>query len=136
MDKFFDLFLKENAKYSLFDKFLQRQGDTNITVDDWVHNGNGRQHNIIETLLKRTVYYTHPVNVPMAPPTASTRREQSLKQYYNTNNKKKLHGICIESKTYVDNVPMADSFYSTERMMIITSSDSISIKVDYGLNFF
>jgi VAD1 Analog of StAR-related lipid transfer domain len=130
IDSFFDLFLKKNAKYSLYDKFLQSQGDTNMNVQDWA-NYNRLYSNSDESLWTRTVRYLHPLKVPLAPSWASARREQTMRHYGIQN------GVIIESKTFVEDVPLADCFYSAERITILPGSvpNSISIIVDFGVTF-
>jgi hypothetical protein len=53
----------------------------------------------------------HPVNVPMAPPKAGARKEQTYCRYGD-------YGLVIETRTYVRDVPMTDCFYVVDRILV------------------
>ena len=64
----------------------------------------------------RTIHYTHPVNAPMAPPTAKARKQQFF-------NKVGDVGLCVETCTIVEEVPMADCFVVEDRLWVHESED-------------
>jgi len=59
----------------------------------------------------RVVKYIHPVNAPMAPPEAKARKEQTYHRYGDL-------GFVVETKTFVDDVPMTDCFYAKDRLIV------------------
>ena len=66
--------------------------------------------------LSRTIHYTHPVNAPMAPPTAKARKQQILHKFSNA-------GLCLETCTIVEEVPMADCFVVEDRLWVHGAKD-------------
>ena len=66
--------------------------------------------------LSRTIHYTHPVNAPMAPPTAKARKQQILHKFGN-------FGLCLETCTIVEEVPMADCFVVEDRLWVHGAKD-------------
>ena len=49
--------------------------------------------------LRRVVSYVHPVNAPMAPPSAAASKTQRFRRWGE-------HGMCIETRTEVKDVPI------------------------------
>jgi hypothetical protein len=64
----------------------------------------------------RTIHYTHPVNVPMAPPTAKARKQQQFYKFGNA-------GLWLETCTVVEDVPMTDCFVVEDRLWLHGAKD-------------
>lgn len=66
----------------------------------------------------------------MAPPTAAARKEQVLQKFGNV-------GLCLETSTFVENVPMADCFVVRDRLWVNENSKeggcivSITFQIDF-----
>jgi hypothetical protein len=79
----------------------------------------------------RTIQYTHPVNVPMAPPTAKARKQQVLHKFGDA-------GLCLETCTVVEAVPMADCFVVEDRVWVHGAKDGsegCSVSVSFQIRF-
>ena len=87
---------------------MEEAGDSDITVSAWTLKGDD---------YTRTIEYSHPVNVPLAPPRARARKEQRYRRYGD-------RGISIETDTYVDDVPMTDCFYVTDRLLVASNGNN------------
>jgi hypothetical protein len=122
LDTFFDMFLCDGAKYSIT-KFLEGRGDSNLTTSVWKDGHDCGSYS-------RKIHYTHPVNAPLAPPQAGDRKDQSYRRYGD-------HGLRIETKTHVDDVPMADCFYVADRVLVEPSQDgdSVSVTMEFSITF-
>jgi hypothetical protein len=119
MHKFYDLFIADGAPHSIA-KFLEGRGDSNLTVSDWARDASK------ET---RVIHYKHPVNAPLAPPVAGARKEQAFRRYGD-------YGLCLETRTIVDDVPMADCFYVSDRVRVAPKGkDSVSVTVEFDITF-
>jgi hypothetical protein len=113
LDRFEDLFLRDDAPYSLGD-FLAARGDSDVQSSKW---DNDDENNKVE----RVVRYLHPVNVPMAPPQARARKEQRLVRRRRPSwpgDDDASTSIIVETKTIVDDVPMTDCFYVLDRLTV------------------
>ena len=64
----------------------------------------------------RVIQYTHPVNAPMAPPTAKAKKQMRLHKFGNV-------GLCLETCTIVEEVPMADCFVVNDRLWVSEAED-------------
>ncbi len=64
----------------------------------------------------RSIHYTHPVNVPMAPPTAKAIKQQQFYKFGNA-------GLWLETCTIVEDVPMTDCFVVEDRLWVHGASD-------------
>jgi VAD1 Analog of StAR-related lipid transfer domain len=113
LDQFVDLFVKNQADYSIA-KYLQGRGDSELQETEWttttstIDDGDSNINTANQT---RMVHYMHPVNVPMAPPQAGARKEQAFCRYGD-------YGLVIETRTYVRDVPMTDCFYVVDRIRV------------------
>ncbi len=79
----------------------------------------------------RTIQYTHPVNAPMAPPTAKARKQQVLHKFGDA-------GLCVETCTVVEEVPMADCFVVEDRVWVHGAKDGsegCSVSVTFQIRF-
>eukprot|EP00548_Thalassiothrix_antarctica_P017602 CAMPEP_0194189362 /NCGR_PEP_ID=MMETSP0154-20130528/58619_1 /TAXON_ID=1049557 /ORGANISM="Thalassiothrix antarctica, Strain L6-D1" /LENGTH=270 /DNA_ID=CAMNT_0038910473 /DNA_START=1 /DNA_END=810 /DNA_ORIENTATION=- len=104
---FYDLFLKNDAPYSIGNFMETSIGDSNIKTSLWqkiTQLGSKEE-------TTRTMEYSHPINAPLAPPSARSRKEQTLIKF-------STYGIILETETYVDDVPMVDCFYVKDRIVV------------------
>ncbi len=65
----------------------------------------------------RKIHYTHPITAPLAPPMAKALKKQSLHKFGNV-------GLCLETCTEVEDVPMADCFVVEDRLWVHASEDN------------
>mmetsp|Transcript_58663 Transcript_58663/g.143467 ORF Transcript_58663/g.143467 Transcript_58663/m.143467 type:complete len:683 (+) Transcript_58663:179-2227(+) len=117
MEQFVSYFVNDDAPHSI-PNYMKQNGDDEVTVTSWIKDDGlkSSSETTDELIAKsvfppndssnktRTIEYIHPVNAPMAPPTAGARKEQKLKRFGD-------HGLIIETKTFVSDVPMTDCFY-------------------------
>lgn len=120
MDKFLELFVADGAPYSVA-KFLESRGDSDLDVSKWKKSSQNKESRVIQ--------YKHPVNAPLAPPLAGARKEQSYKRYGD-------YGLCLETKTIVDDVPMADCFYVADRVCVVPkATDAVTVTMEFDITF-
>ena len=120
MDKFLELFVLDKAPCSVA-KFLESRGDSELDVSEWKKTDNDKKN--------RVIHYKHPVNAPLAPPMAGARKEQSYRRYGD-------HGLCLETKTIVDDVPMADCFYVADRVRVTPAgADAVTVTMEFDITF-
>eukprot|EP00804_Cyclotella_cryptica_P023991 CCRYP_010081-RA/>CCRYP_010081-RA protein AED:0.28 eAED:0.28 QI:381/1/1/1/1/1/2/66/585 len=108
VQEFYDLVLKDDAPNS-FGKFMTNIGDMNVETTFW-EPGSGQS-------TSRSIHYIHPVNVPMAPPTAKAFKTQNLYKFG-------TFGLCLESSTIVEDVPMTDCFVVDDRLWVRKDSET------------
>jgi VAD1 Analog of StAR-related lipid transfer domain len=123
LDKIFDKFLQDDADCSLA-RFLESRGDSNLRESRWKASevrSSGEY--------TRVVHYTHPVNAPLAPPMANARKEQRYRRYANL-------GLCLWTKTIVDDVPMTDCFFVADRLLFtVLDQDRVSVRMEFDITF-
>mmetsp|Transcript_29711 Transcript_29711/g.45958 ORF Transcript_29711/g.45958 Transcript_29711/m.45958 type:complete len:633 (-) Transcript_29711:152-2050(-) len=124
VDDFYKQVLDDNADHSI-DKFMRDIGELEVVSTSWqpsVPTPNAPAN--------RGIKYIHPINAPMAPPTAAARKEQVLQKFGNV-------GLCLETSTFVENVPMADCFVVRDRLWVNENSEdggcivSITFQIDF-----
>jgi hypothetical protein len=121
LDRFFELFLGDDADHSIA-RFLEGRGDTSLQTARW---------EVKDGVNSRVVNYTHPVNVPLAPPEAAARKEQTYRRYGD-------YGLVLETKTYVKDLPLTDCFYVTDRIVVEARNgkkEEVSVVIEFGLTF-
>ena len=122
MDKFYELFIANEAPYSMAN-FLESRGDLEMEVSEWDTTKQAKDPD------KRMMHYKHPVNAPLAPPMAGARKEQSFRRYDD-------HGMCLETKTFVDDVPMADCFYVADRIRVAPKGKgAVKVTMEFDITF-
>ena len=105
VNDFYNHVLDDNAPHSI-DKFMRDIGELEVESTSW------QPSNPTSTdPANRSIVYIHPINAPMAPPTAAARKEQTLHKFGNT-------GLCLETSTFVEDVPMADCFIVRDRLWV------------------
>lgn len=107
LTEFFDTFFADDAPCP-YSTFMESSGDTILNGTPWKKDEND--------VFVRTIEYTHPVNAPLAPPEARARKEQRYRRYGTA-------GLSIETDTYVEDVPMADCFYVTDKLLVEPNED-------------
>lgn len=125
VDDFYKHVLDDNAQHSI-EKFMLDIGELSVEATSWQPsntNSTDPTH--------RTIKYIHPINAPMAPPTAGARKEQTLHKFGTI-------GLCLETSTYVEDVPMADCFIVRDRLWVSKNPEeengcivSITFQIDF-----
>ena len=100
---------------------MKESGDEDIQCSEWKAAEDGVSK-------CRNIEYTHPVNAPMAPPMARARKEQAYRQYGE-------HGLVLETKTFVSDVPMTDCFYVADIIRVEPIGDKVSISMHFDIRF-
>lgn len=120
LDDFFEKFVANDAPFP-YRTYMESSGDTVLEVTNWQKDENDIYSRIIE--------YNHPVNAPLAPPEARARKEQRYRFYGKS-------GLSIETDTYVEDVPMADCFYVTDRLLVEPNDDgAVIILAEFDIRF-
>lgn len=120
MEKFIELFIADGAPFSV-GNFLESRGDSGLEDSAWEGVAGGKQ--------TRVIHYKHPVNAPLAPPLAGARKEQTFRRYGDL-------GLCLETKTIVDDVPMADCFYVADRILVTPKGqDMVTVASHFNITF-
>lgn len=134
LDTFWDLFVADNGQFSLV-QFLEGKGDTDLKSTNWAPSDESYMEDSSSNRFKRkrVVQYMHPVNVPLAPPQARARKEQTVTRFGDS-------GIVVETNTYVDDVPMADCFFVADRIRVephatTDGSNDVKITMEFGITF-
>jgi VAD1 Analog of StAR-related lipid transfer domain len=131
LERFFDLFVSDNAKCAL-GRFLESRGDFEVQSTLWEDGDTSdTDQNTMVPRQKRVVRYMHPVNAPLAPPQARARKEQVVYKFGSS-------GILIETQTFVDDVPMTDCFYVADRIRIEpfgAGATDVSLTMEFGITF-
>lgn len=120
MDRFYELFVVDDAPYSLA-TYMEGRGDREMISAPW----EGK----VENAQSRTVTFVHPVSVPMAPAQAAARKEQVLRRFGSD-------GMILETRTHVTDVPMTDCFYVADRMIVKTLpgvSSQVTVTSEFGI---
>jgi hypothetical protein len=103
LDDFLDKFIGTDALFP-YSTYMQSSGDDVLQVTEWKRD---EQHGVYSRMLE----YNHPVNAPLAPPMAKARKEQRYRRFGEM-------GLSIETDTFVQDVPMADCFFVTDRVLV------------------
>lgn len=115
VNEFFSLFLSDDAPHSL-GHYHERVGDTNVKTTVW-HNK------------KRKIVYSHPISLPGAPPTGEATKFQTIRTFGD-------HGLCIDTETRITNIPFADCFYVSDRLIITRNGcNKTLLTIKFGLTF-
>lgn len=112
INQFYDLFFIDDAPHS-FGNFMEECGDMEVLTSQWKKEDDN---------LSRTIEYSHPINAPLAPPKARARKEQRMRRFGD-------RGISLETDTYVDDVPMTDCFYVSDRILVSANEDGKTVTV-------
>jgi len=136
--------LRDDAGFSWSRYMTEIVGDLDVEATEWAvvaaatgENFEERDNNDDDAAwtigaLSRTIRYTHPVNAPMAPPTARARKEQILRRYGNQ------RGLVLETKTFVEGIPKTDCFYVRDILKVepsITHEDRLVVNLRFEVIF-
>jgi len=106
VEEFSRLVIKDDATHSI-GKFMCDIGELKVDSSPWQPS----QTRVASEASMRTIHYTHPVNAPMAPPQAKARKQQMIHKFGDV-------GLCLETCTLVEEVPMADCFVVNDRLWV------------------
>jgi VAD1 Analog of StAR-related lipid transfer domain len=123
LDRFVDTFVNDDSPHSIVE-FMRENGEMDIHASEWKDDDAGLARS-------RTVEYTHPVDVPMAPPTARARKEQTCRKYGD-------HGLIFETRTFVSDVPMTDCFYVADAVVVEARREGknvVSLNMHFDIRF-
>ncbi|KAL7549637.1 hypothetical protein ACHAWF_012907 [Thalassiosira exigua] len=126
VDEFYHYVLEDNATHSI-GKFMKDIGELDVSLTPWEPSSTPSP----KEPTKRTIQYTHPVNAPMAPPTAKARKQQVLYKFGSI-------GVCLETCTLVEEVPMADCFVVDDRLWVNEAEDGTggcTVAVTFQIRF-
>ncbi len=123
LDEYFDLFLSNDSEQYSYGSYQRKLGDSELDVTPWqLSEEDGMS-------LRRVVSYVHPVNAPMAPPSAAASKTQRFRRWGE-------HGMCIETRTEVKDVPMTDCFHVDDQILIEPTPDGgVSITSRFEIRF-
>eukprot|EP00592_Proboscia_alata_P005702 CAMPEP_0194367636 /NCGR_PEP_ID=MMETSP0174-20130528/15757_1 /TAXON_ID=216777 /ORGANISM="Proboscia alata, Strain PI-D3" /LENGTH=465 /DNA_ID=CAMNT_0039143513 /DNA_START=155 /DNA_END=1552 /DNA_ORIENTATION=+ len=130
MQKFLTMFIDDEAPHSLPNFQQEEIGDQHATATNWIDARDVEAAHLVKDYSKelelaaqkecefyvREIVYCHPISVPMAPSSADAIKFQRLRRFGSC-------GVCIETITRVKDVPMTDSFF-VEDIIIIEHSKS------------
>lgn len=125
---FYNRVLADDAEDSL-EKFMRDIGEMDVNATPW--NSTPSSPATSDCLASRTISYTHPVNAPMAPPTAKARKQQVVHKFGDA-------GLCVETCTIVEEVPMADCFVVEDRVWVhgaMDGSEGCSVSATFRIRF-
>ena len=137
LDEFMSKFVANGASHSIA-KYLESRGDSSLRATNWEEAATEsppQEQPAVATAKplpqRRVIHYKHPVNAPLAPPQAGARKEQNLTRYGD-------YGLCLETRTIVDDVPMADCFHVDDRIRVQqrqTNGKSVSVVMEFEITF-
>lgn len=121
VEQFYEKFLLDNATSSIVN-YHKQTGDMEVEASNWEYS---QQNNTFQ----RCITYRHPIHVPMGPPSGRAKKTQLLKRFDN-------FGLCIVSKTWVNDVPMTDCFYVEDCLLVSSNAEGgISVSIMFDLCF-
>jgi hypothetical protein len=128
VSEFFDLFLDDNAPYSLGVFHQKIMGDTNVYIEDWRDDDENEWECAAANSDKsysRTVRFEHKSKVSLAQVT----RNQTFRQYGEF--------ACMKNLTNIAGVPCADSFFVEDFWSIekCTESHCVILNVKFRITF-
>jgi len=126
VDAFNHHVLEDNAEHSI-GKFMRDIGELDVKTSPWQLSKNPSA----SEPRTRTINYTHPVNAPMAPPKAKARKQQYLHKFGDI-------GLCLETCTVVEEVPMADCFVVNDRIWVSKAEgedEGCTVAVTFQIKF-
>ena len=123
LDEYFDMFLSNDSEQYSYGSYQRKLGDSELDVSPWkLSEKDGLS-------IERVVSYVHPVNAPMAPPSAAASKTQTFRRWGE-------HGMCIETRTEVKDVPMTDCFHVDDQILIEPTPDGgVSITGRFEIRF-
>lgn len=107
LNDFHDKFLRDDAVASLV-KHHEASGDLDSKTTKWCRTNT----NTPMLARKRFLTYSHPINIPLsiAPPAGAATKTQIMRRFPN--------GICVDTETWISDIPLADCFYVADRLLV------------------
>jgi VAD1 Analog of StAR-related lipid transfer domain len=133
LDKFYNLFLKDDAPHS-FDKYQNEYiHDRNVSITNWKSLGINTRQFVTDLIIpeSRILSFSHLIKNPVGfgPSEAKTTRTQLLRRYEQC-------GLIIENKTIVEGVPAADAFFVDDYWRIEANGvDEVIVSVSFEICF-
>jgi hypothetical protein len=115
---FYEKFLRDDAVASLV-KHHEASGDLDSKATQWERSSKVSQ--------KRLITYNHPIKIPLsiAPPTGAATKTQVMRRFPN--------GICVDTETWINDVPLADCFYVADRLLVASNPDGgVLLTIKFG----
>jgi len=115
---FYEKFLRDDAVVSLV-KHHEASGDLDSKATKWERSSKLSQ--------KRLITYNHPIKIPLsiAPPTGAATKTQVMRRFPN--------GICVDTETWISDVPLADCFYVADRLLVASNPDGgVLLTIKFG----
>ena len=122
LDDFFAQFLSDGTTVSLASHH-QASGDLDVKTTKWEHED--------DLTKKRFISYNHPISIPLpiAPPAGAATKTQRMQRFGD-------YGICLDTETWINDVPLADCFYVADRLLFSSDPDGqISLTIKFGICF-
>jgi len=117
LQRFYDLFLSDDAIYPVKKYQTNTIGDRNIQVSAWSASN------------ERHIKFDHPLQNAIGPSHATTRRKQTLHRF-------DPKAIVMESETHVHGIPAADCFRVRDRWFIsATTTSDVTITISFQIEF-
>jgi hypothetical protein len=123
LDDFFTLFLSDDAPVSLASHH-EAVGDSSVESTQW--QGDTSTSGIFTKQRQLTYKHTIKIPVPMAPPDGMATKFQTVQRFGD-------HGICLDTETWINDVPLADCFYVADRLVVASNPEGgVSLTVRCG----
>ena len=120
--EYFDTFVSDGAHHPIA-AYQRKIGDSEVETTPWRLSGDS------VLALVREVTYIHPINAPMAPPTAAACKEQTLRRWGD-------HALCVTTRTIVKDVPVVDCFFVEDQLLLeSTPEDGVRITGRFEIRF-
>lgn len=95
-------------------------GDKELEVSPWA---------IDASRSKRSIDYRHPIRAPVGPPSARATKEQTLQRFDGC-------GLCLDTRTIVVGVPIADCFHVDDRILVeATPEGGVTVRAMFQVRF-
>jgi len=131
VNDFYQTIVQDDAVHS-FRKFMTDIGEINVDATSWQPPYDPKINHMDNTPpSKRTIHYVHPINAPMAPPTAKACKTQYFHNFGPV-------GLCLETCTIVEDVPMTDCFVVDDRLWVYEDENDENgcvVEVTFNIRF-
>lgn len=122
LDDFFAYFLSDNAPASLA-RNHENTGDSDVKCTAW--------EDVENIAKKRRISYMHPIGtkVSMAPGACAATKIQAMRRFGD-------HGICVDTETHSNGIPLADCFYVMDRLLVASTAEGgVLVTIMFGNTF-
>jgi len=114
-------FFANNAKNSIENFQSEKIGDFDLETTPWISS-------TLNDTQTRIIRYKHPMNIPMAPPSARATKEQTLHHM-------SLYGICISTCTTSYDAPTTDCFTVQDTILVEADGEGASVTIKFEVRF-